>query len=183
VQASADALPFEDRSFDLVFSSEMLEHLPGPVLAGAARELERVASRYLLVAVPHAETLRRRFARCPRCGLEFHIDGHLHAFDAPALDRLFPTFRRVATELEGAAEPPSFASIEQMRQRLARAWWVWDGARIVCPSCGEDRFRKLPRGAVHRAIDRQLGRVTRLAARVTGRAPAPYWILSLYERR
>src|SRR5262249_2138475 len=77
IRASADALPLEDGSFDLALASEILEHLPSNVLGGAARELDRVARRWILVSVPHAENLRRRIARCPTCRLAFHVDGHL----------------------------------------------------------------------------------------------------------
>src|SRR6185295_15492569 len=52
IQASADALPLPDRSFDMVFSSEMLEHLPDEVFARATRELARVARRYVFISVP-----------------------------------------------------------------------------------------------------------------------------------
>lgn len=45
------SLPFEDRSFDLVICSEVLEHLLHPEVALA--ELQRVAQHYCLLSVPH----------------------------------------------------------------------------------------------------------------------------------
>jgi SAM-dependent methyltransferase len=181
-QASAEALPLSDRSVDLLFSSQMLEHLPDDVLARAAGEFERVAGRYLLVTVPHRENLRRRFARCPRCGHEFHVEGHLHALDGEALDRLFPRFRRVATALAGPLEPPTYARLEEARQRLARGWFVYSGLRLTCPRCGEDRFERHERRAVHRAVSAVLSGATSALNYAMGRRPMPYWILALYER-
>jgi ubiquinone/menaquinone biosynthesis C-methylase UbiE len=48
--ASADALPFADRSFDLVLACEVLEHVPDP--ARAIDELARVTAGELIVTVP-----------------------------------------------------------------------------------------------------------------------------------
>jgi SAM-dependent methyltransferase len=48
--ASIEALPFADRSFDLVVACEVLEHLDQP--AAGLRELVRVARRHLLLSVP-----------------------------------------------------------------------------------------------------------------------------------
>ncbi|WP_156040563.1 class I SAM-dependent methyltransferase [Chondromyces apiculatus] len=183
IEASADAIPLPDRAADLVFSSQMLEHLPEDVLRGAAREMQRLADRHLLVTVPHRETLRRRYARCSACGLEFHIDGHLHAFDAAALDRLFPDFERVHTEFAGPLEPPAYTSVEWLRQHLCRHWWMWDSLKIACPRCGETSLRKPRRGPLRRAAERGLDRFTEFWSRREGRVPEPYWIITLYRRK
>lgn len=44
-------MPFEDRSFDLVMCTEVLEHLPNPNMA--LKELIRVSNGNLLITVPH----------------------------------------------------------------------------------------------------------------------------------
>jgi ubiquinone/menaquinone biosynthesis C-methylase UbiE len=49
-QASAYEIPFPDNSFELVFSSQVLEHLPNPQIP--LLQCARVAERYLLVSVP-----------------------------------------------------------------------------------------------------------------------------------
>jgi SAM-dependent methyltransferase len=182
VEASADALPLGDRSFDMVFASELLEHLPAPVLAGAAREFDRVARAYVFVAVPHRENLRRRFARCPGCQLEFHIDCHHHSFDKDALARLFPRFRCVASAELGAFERATQPALERIRQRIGRRWWVWDGAKITCPRCGHDRFESPPRSLVHRAVAGAVDVATALVNARSGRSGGPYWLLALFRR-
>jgi SAM-dependent methyltransferase len=55
-QASVYELPFEDASFDLVLSLEVLEHLDSP--ATALRELGRVARRDLVLSVPYEPYFR-----------------------------------------------------------------------------------------------------------------------------
>jgi SAM-dependent methyltransferase len=183
IQASADALPLPDRSVDLLLSSQVLEHLPDGVLERALREMDRVASRWLVVSVPYREQIGRRVVRCPSCRLEFHIDGHLRSFDERAIDRALPTFERVRTELCGPPELPTYPSLERARQRLAKRWYIFQGANIVCPRCGETRFEQPPRNLAHRLLDQAINRATTLANRWSGRKSAPYWIVTLMRRR
>jgi SAM-dependent methyltransferase len=53
VTGSVVALPFPDRSFDVVGCFEVLEHLPGDVPRKALSELARVARRAVVLSVPH----------------------------------------------------------------------------------------------------------------------------------
>lgn len=50
-QASAFELPFASQSFDLVFCSNLLHHLPEPV--AAVREMKRVSRRYVVISEPN----------------------------------------------------------------------------------------------------------------------------------
>jgi SAM-dependent methyltransferase len=59
-------LPFADHTFDVVVSSDMLEHLPPTARAGAVAEMKRVGRRLLVVAFPSgpaAEEVDRRIAK------------------------------------------------------------------------------------------------------------------------
>lgn len=53
VSGSVVALPFPDRSFDVVGCFEVLEHLPGDLPRQALGELARVARRGVVLSVPH----------------------------------------------------------------------------------------------------------------------------------
>jgi SAM-dependent methyltransferase len=53
VVAPGDALPFDNRSVDFVFTSHVLEHIADPI--GALAEWRRVSRRYVLVIVPHRD--------------------------------------------------------------------------------------------------------------------------------
>ena len=49
-QASAHEIPFPDKSFDLIFSSQVFEHLPNP--AKPLEECARMAQKWMLLSVP-----------------------------------------------------------------------------------------------------------------------------------
>lgn len=51
VMAPGDELPFNDDSYDFVFSSHVIEHFPDPIRA--LFEWVRVARRYVVVIAPH----------------------------------------------------------------------------------------------------------------------------------
>src|SRR3712207_3074361 len=53
-QASGTALPFPDRSFDVVATCDTLEHVPQEGRSAFLRELRRVARRAVILAAPHA---------------------------------------------------------------------------------------------------------------------------------
>lgn len=51
LMALISALPFEDSAFDLVFCSDVLEHLPFFDIEGAVREISRVSRRYVIATI------------------------------------------------------------------------------------------------------------------------------------
>lgn len=50
-QASLDNIPFKDNSFDLVFSTEVLEHIPEEKIEKTIKEIIRVARRYIFLTI------------------------------------------------------------------------------------------------------------------------------------
>jgi SAM-dependent methyltransferase len=170
--ADADALPFGDRSFDLAICSEVLEHLPGPVLEGAFRELQRVARREILLSVPDRENLAQERMRCPRCGAEFQAWGHLHRFDLGMLDGLLPGFERVAARTAGPRHR-CHPAILSLRHKLG---CHYHDETAICPGCGN---RDFPKRDFHplRLLCDALDRIVAL-----GRRP-DYWLIARYRRR
>jgi demethylmenaquinone methyltransferase/2-methoxy-6-polyprenyl-1,4-benzoquinol methylase/phosphoethanolamine N-methyltransferase len=72
--ASAEALPFADASFDVVFNTIMLHHLPRQARMQCAREMRRVLKadgRLLVVEFSASSSQRRR-------GLIGHLRRHGH---------------------------------------------------------------------------------------------------------
>ena len=171
---SANSLSFSDKSFDLVLSTEMLEHLPQPVYEGAIREFARVASKYILITVPNREVMREHLALCAGCGCKFHIWGHARSYTIRELKNLFSGFSVRILSQFGHTEPDYHPLLLWIKQSIGGIW-AWD-EDSPCPECHE-RLRTPSRFPM-------LGRVCdSLNYRVWGRLyHRKAWMLALYER-
>jgi SAM-dependent methyltransferase len=136
IRSRAQALPVASRSFDVVWSSQLLEHLPDDALAWTVAEMQRVARSWLLISVPHRENLRFRRCRCHACGELFHIYGHLQSFDQAKLRRLMKPARLHAWSFCGPSAQVYVPVLLWFRQALGRKWFSYPPASPVCPYCG-----------------------------------------------
>jgi len=80
--AQATALPFAGGAFDLVFSTEVIEHVLDP--AAMLAEMRRVSRGYVLVTTPVSQT---EDEHAP--DYEISSTGHVNNFDRPFVRRLF----------------------------------------------------------------------------------------------
>jgi SAM-dependent methyltransferase len=106
--AGVEALPFQDGAFDVVFSSEVFEHLTDDLLEQGVREVGRVLrpDGVLLGTVPHEEPLIRRQTVCPRCSFVHHAYGHHQSFTARRLEEIFASAGLEKTDMRVRAFPP-----------------------------------------------------------------------------
>jgi SAM-dependent methyltransferase len=177
VLGSADHIPFPDRSFDLVLSSQLLEHLDQDTYERSLAELRRVASRYLLVSVPYREDLRFRQVRCPRCGWHGHVWGHKRRFTAESLVADLRGFEAVDVRIFGALETPPWPQwLLWPLQNLLHSFYTPTGQSPFCERCHNADFS----GA--RGIHRHFYRVKAALDRRGGKARMPFWIAVLAKR-
>lgn len=87
-----EALPYKDSTFDVVFCSEILEHLSSEQLGVGLKEVYRVlkSGGYFLGTVPDQENLNDNIVICPGCEKIFHRWGHQQEFDVERLYSIFP---------------------------------------------------------------------------------------------
>ncbi len=175
VQGQADALPLPNDSVDLVFSSEMLEHLDDTLLSAAIREMQRVAGKYLLISVPNNELLAKNAVRCPKCGTVFNVSYHFQSFTRKRLEKLFPEFECLKITEVGRGWRRYIPFLLKIRQRLGSGWFPIPPQRtVMCPKCENTNF---PRFKMNPVIFLCEG-INKIFTR-----RRPYWLAALFKRK
>ncbi len=90
VQGNICNLPFNDKSFDLVLCTEVLEHIPKHLLTQACTEVSRVSRKHILIGVPYDQDIRLGRVTCYTCGKKNPPWGHVNSFKTDSLTSLFP---------------------------------------------------------------------------------------------
>lgn len=177
VAALAQSLPFADRAFDLVVSSQMLEHLEDADYAAALAEIKRVAGRYALISVPYREDLGMRVVRCPRCGWRGHVWGHRQFFTSQRLLRDLDGFEAISIHIFGdLQDPPWPRPLLWLFHNVLNGHYTAAGQTPVCERCDNDDF-----GGV-RGFPPHSQRLKDAIDRVQRRPRVPYWIAVLARR-
>lgn len=137
VKGDAQQLPFDDGSFDLVMSTDALEHMPDAEESAAWSELFRVAKKVVMVAVPFREELLDATAKCADCGHCYHVNWHQRSYDFADLHRRAPAGWSVrCTVLAGEPWSAMLPPETHLRRLALGEWSGWDAA--ICPECGAD---------------------------------------------
>jgi SAM-dependent methyltransferase len=166
------AIDFEDDSFDLVLSTEVLEHLPDEVHAQALVEMQRLARRWVLITVPNDEPLELAETRCPNCKRVFHVYGHLRRYRREDMAQLLPNARQVEVHAKNRA-PVWHPATHWLRFDALRRYRFAE--RAVCPGCAHTDFSALRWDPVRAGIDR----LNRVLSR--GKTRAGGYLLGLFE--
>lgn len=155
VRASAEHLPFQDGSMDLVTCCEVLEHLPEDLFSRAVSEISRVASRFIIVSVPLNEQLIANTTLCATCGRKYHVWGHVRAFRT--IDDIATLFSKWEIRTAcgvGRQRRYSWARLRIPMIRWALGNWPSESA-LICPYCGS---RAVEQQTSPNLVLRELGR-------------------------
>ena len=90
ISGSAERLDYPDNSFDVVLALEVIEHLPYGIYESTLKELQRVATKHIIISVPYRE--RNRLFKCSYCGCSFAPFYHLRSFNEKSMKTLFNDF-------------------------------------------------------------------------------------------
>jgi SAM-dependent methyltransferase len=157
VLGDAQALPFPDAAFDLVMSTDTLEHMPDAEEAAAWSELFRVAGKAVLVAVPFREELLDATARCADCGETYHVNWHQRRYDIADLHRRAPAGWQVrATVLAGEPWSAMLPPETRLRRCALDEWAGWELA--ICPHCGSGGHAAAPEQPLQTLLAQALAR-------------------------
>jgi len=174
VLASADCLPFRDRLFDLVLCAETLEHLPSGVYERTLKEIERIASAYIIVTTPNEEYLPTKYTKCSFCHCTFHTNLHFRMYNSSSHRALFSKFSLIKTvEIHQWAHDPF---LTQINQRLLGIYDYKEG--IFCPYCGH-MIQKLNPGTLKIAFSKKIKSLCKLFPEKR----KARWLASLYRRK
>lgn len=170
---SADNLVgIEDRSFDLVLCTEMLEHLDEATYRGALREFDRVARHAILITVPNQENMLENTAVCGGCGKPYHIWGHRRCFAPSDLVSMFSSFTPVSVTKFGNNLRRYNPILLKMRTGIAKAWASDEIS--PCPECHSFEIAK--------PVRPRLAEFCNLLNSNLPRLPYRPWLLALYGR-
>ncbi len=156
-----DDIKKPDQSFDMVFSSELLEHLDNRLLKNTLSEFERLAKNYILITVPNNEQLSKLKIKCNSCGKIYHKNGHLHSFDYEFLSSLFSDFELVNHLAFGKKVRGYHPSLANLKHQTTPAnTWIpnyWTSGQKVnfsfCVHCGKKNEIKTDFHPVARGLD------------------------------
>ena len=175
VNASANHLPFKNDSFDLVFSSELLEHLDDSTLSASVEEVQRVARSYLIISVPNQEMLRKNSLKCPSCGLSFNVSYHLQTFSKARLMNLFSKFECLNIKEVGLKWRRYIPFLLTIRQKLGNGWFkIPPNRKVMCPRCENTKFAPFKLNPIILFCDG----INKLLTR-----RHPYWLVAFYKKR
>jgi ubiquinone/menaquinone biosynthesis C-methylase UbiE len=128
-------LPFPEGSFDLVLSTDTLEHLPDNVENQAWAEMFRVAKDWVFVAVPFQEELLEATARCANCGKHYHVNWHRRAYNLESFSDRAPHGWKLAASILTGESWSSYLFPEIFyRRKILDEWSGWSAS--VCQFCG-----------------------------------------------
>lgn len=179
VLGSVDDMPFDDRSFDLVLTTELLEHLPKGVYEMSLEEIKRVTRQWVLIGIPWKEQLSLATARCPRCGTVFHVNYHKRSFNEKRLKHLLhPQFQLVSLITTGGERRAYNRVLLWIRHHIGGVWTRTP--LTICPHC---KVQLLPscfteQNAITKLCDRWNNRLNEKR----GSAERSH-VLALYMRR
>ena len=174
IMCSCDSIPVPDESFDMVFSSEMLEHLPDEVLSRTTLEFKRIARKYIFITIPNHEHLPTSFVKCRECGYVFHPFGHLHSFTLDDLNNLFNSdFELIKSGVHGLKKRYYNPLLLSIKNKLGDRWFDVQSS-VVCPSCSNNQFPKEKGNLISKACN--------LTNRLIG-TKREYWLFALFKRK
>ncbi|MDJ0772108.1 MAG: glycosyltransferase [Mastigocoleus sp. MO_167.B18] len=127
-------IPFTQKSFDLAMANDVIEHLPEKVYLKGVYELFRVAEKFVLITVPHAEQIEKSFAKCADCGYVYHINHHQRSFREGDLIDLCPQeWEVIEVRYSGDITRPPLEPTLQLQHEIQI---YSESENCVCPNCG-----------------------------------------------
>jgi len=145
IESSCENIQLPTKSFDMVFSSELLEHLEDELLFQTISEFKRLTKKYILITVPNKENINKKLVQCPECGQIFNKTYHLRSLDIEKIKKYFPEFFILRYFTFGLKVRNYNNFLEKIKHNYSpsHAWipkiWTNEGGRLsMCPECSTE---------------------------------------------
>jgi Methyltransferase domain len=135
VQGDVTDLQFPDNCFDVIVCTEVLEHIPKPLLNQACKEIVRVARHEVVIGVPYRQDTRVGRTTCFTCRSSNPPWGHVNSFDQRSLAKLFHPLSAAAVSLVGPPARVTNRFSTLMMDLAGNPWGTYDQAE-PCTHCG-----------------------------------------------
>ena len=147
ILSSSEKIDILDESFDMVFSSELLEHLEDKVFYATMNEMKRISRKYVYLTVPNNETVEKGFVKCPNCGWIFNRAYNLRSLNLNKLKELFSGFTLIKSIEFGSGNRRYCKLLLNIKHKFVPSYswipkyWTRNSLReSMCPKC-ETTFR------------------------------------------
>ena len=179
IQGSIDDLKLANQSFECVSALEVIEHLPVGIYEKGLAELERVATKYILISVPYKEN--RVNVTCPNCSCSFNPNTHVRSFDEMKMKNLFKDFELESLQALGNKREMYFGKY----RRLAKSLFGDKRfpAHCVCPLCfysKDDAKKNIAIESVSKKDNQKL--YIKIIKQIFF-YNSPRWFLAVYKRK
>jgi len=143
--ASSDKIGIKNSTFDLVFSSELVEHLEEEIFRKTLEEFKRISRKYVLVTFPNNEIIEKDYVKCPECYHIFNKSYHLRSLGEPSFVMNFRGFQVMKCYEFGKGKRGYNKILLKIKHKLvsSEAWipprWTKNASRnAMCPNCEKD---------------------------------------------
>jgi ubiquinone/menaquinone biosynthesis C-methylase UbiE len=144
LQSSSSNVDVNDSSFDLVFSSELLEHLLENDYLDTISEMKRIASNYIFLTFPNSETIEKNYVKCKNCKHIFNKSHHLRSINVDKIMLHFTGWEIVTSFQQGAGVRPYNKLLLHLKHKFAKSdSWIPNymtknsNRKWTCSNCGE----------------------------------------------
>lgn len=167
-----------DESFDCVFCTEVLEHVPE--IERACLEIQRVARRDVVIGVPFRQDLRISRTTCKACGRTSPAWGHVNRFDEKRLVRLFPDLNLITTSYVWPQRRGTNPLAVSLMDLGGNPWGSYD-QQEPCVHCGAKLVAPENRGLIQKVCSGAAATLNRLQTAMS--APLATWMHAVFRKK
>ena len=180
IKSVSDNIPMNDGTFDMVFSSELLEHLEEFTFKKTIEEFKRLSRKYIFITVPNNENPDKIAIKCPQCSYTYNRPNHLKSFDLSDFKVLFPDYIIINSIEYGMKVRYYNRSILKVKKKLSPSsswvpyyWIPEDNRNTICPKCENEfeyQYKFNPIATIMDVLNASIS------------PKKPYWLFVLLEK-